>query len=284
MPEPPVAVLASRVRAEEKQILAALDRHRVPYEHVDTRRLSAAIPPRLPYRAALAREISHTRALYAAKLLESAQVPTLNTAAVIELCGDKLLASLALSHAGLPVPRTAVALNTAGALEAMERFGYPVVVKPLAGSWGRLAAVVRDQETAQALLEHRAALPSPQQHVVYIQELIDKPGRDIRLIVVGERVLGASYRESAQWRTNVARGARSVRCPLPPGLERLALAAARAVGGGVLGVDVLEDGHGGLYVLEINHTVEFTGFQEAHGGEIDVADAIVSHLRQLVAA
>lgn len=291
MPARPLAVLASRVRTEEKRIFAALERRGVRYEHVDTRRFHAELAGSLPYEAALAREISQTRALYAARLLEGAGVATVNSAAVIATCGDKLLTTAALARAGVRTPRTAVALAPEAGLAAMERLGFPVVVKPLAGSWGRLAAVIRDPETARTVLEHRAALPSPQQHVLYVQELIDKPDRDIRVIVAGGEVLGAIYRRSADWRTNVARDAVAEPCPLTPSMVSMAAGAAAAVcdaaaipaGQAVLGVDLVEDPDGRLYVLEVNHTVEFQGFQAAHGDRLDVAGAIVDHLlRRLV--
>jgi len=286
MPQPPLAILATRVRVEEKRIFAALERRGVSYRHLDTRRIEAdvAVPSQPRYAAALSREISHTRAIYAARLLEAAQVPTVNTAEVMEVCGDKLLTSLALARAGLPMPRTAVALTPEAALDTIHRLGFPVVVKPLVGSWGRLAALVRDVDSARAVLEHRAALPSPVQHVIYVQEFVKKPDRDIRVIVVGEEVLGATYRYSGNWRTNVARGARSVPCRVSADLEATAIAAARAVGGGVLGVDLIEDLGGRLHVLEVNHTVEYQGFQDAHDDRIDVADKIVDHLLQQVTA
>jgi [lysine-biosynthesis-protein LysW]--L-2-aminoadipate ligase len=275
----PLAVLASRIRVDEKLILAALDACGRPYVCVDTRQLRVAVStPAVPYAAVLSREISYTRALYAARLLAAGGVPVVNTADVIAVCGDKLTCSLALARAGLPVPRTAVALGPEAALSCVAEMGFPVVLKPVIGSWGRLAAVVRDGETAQTVLEHRFALPHSQQHVIYIQELIDKPGRDIRVIVVGDEVLGASYRYADEWRTNVARGGRSEPCPLTGELVDLATSAARAVGGGILGVDVIEDRDGHLYLLEVNHTVEFRGFMAAHGGRIDVAAAIVGHL------
>lgn len=278
----PVAVLASRVRYEEKRVFAALERRGVPYAHVDTRRLSAELDTteadgRFGYAAALNREISHSRGMYGSLLLEARGVATLNTSAVITACGDKVRTSLLLRRAGVPAPRTAVALSPEEGADAAERLGFPVVIKPLAGSWGRLVAAVHDREQAETVLEHRAALPSPQQHIVYLQELVDKPGRDIRVILAGDEVVGATYRYSDGWRTNAARGARSAPCPLTPELTEPARAAARAVGGGVLGVDLVE-GPAGPLVLEVNHTVEFQGFQHAHGDAVDVADAIVSHL------
>jgi [lysine-biosynthesis-protein LysW]---L-2-aminoadipate ligase len=280
-PGRPLAVLASRVRFEEKRIFSALERRGLPYTHLDTRHLTAGPDgPSGPYGRALNREISHSRAYYASLLLEAGGVPVLNTAATIAVCGDKLRTSIELCRAGLPTPRTRVALTPEAALTALEDLGYPAVVKPLTGSWGRLAALVRDPAEARIVTEHRAALPSPQQHIIYLQEYVEKPGRDIRVIVAGDTVVAASYRYcgDGEWRSNAARDARSRPCPLTPELTALAQAAAKAVGGGILGVDLIE-APGGLHVLEVNHTVEFHGLQTAHdeaGEDVDVADAIIT--------
>ena len=154
-PDAPLALIASRVRYEEKRLLAALEHRRVPYLQVDPRAVwmeLAAGGPGPSWSVALNREIAHTRGLYLAHLLEAKGVPTVNPAAVAGVCGDKLLTSLALERAGLPTPRTAFALTSAAALEAAEALGYPLVTKPLVGSWGRLAAVLRDREAAEAVL------------------------------------------------------------------------------------------------------------------------------------
>jgi len=274
-----VGVAASRVRFEEKAIMAALERRRVPFQPFDTRTLWLDLQgePRLPYAVVLNREIAQTRSAYLARLLESFDVPTINPARAVEVCGDKFLTSTRLHRAGLPTPRTALALTTGAAASAMEQLGFPVVVKPLVGSWGRMVALVRDREAAAAVLEHREAMPAPQARIVYLQELVDKPGRDIRVIVVGTEPLGATYRTAGQWRTNAAQGAVSTRCPLTDDLAKLAVAAAEAVGAEVAGVDLLEGRDGELYVLEVNHNVEFRGFHAAHGDRVDVAGAIVGH-------
>jgi [lysine-biosynthesis-protein LysW]--L-2-aminoadipate ligase len=288
---PLLALVASRVRFEEKQLLDELDRRGIPHQQVDARsfsmELSAAEPARLPYRVALIREISQTRSYYAARLLEQAGVRTVNPSAVIEACGDKLRTSLLLTRAGVRTPRTAVALAPEGALAAMRRIGYPVVLKPLSGSWGRLVAVARDEETATALLEHRSALPAPQQHVIYIQQLIDSPGRDIRVIMVSGEPAGAIYRRAtAGWRANIALGARPEPCPLTPGLAAACRDAARAVSGGspdgtVLGVDLIEDLSGVPHVLEVNHNVEFRGFTTVHASP-RVAEVIVAEAQRIL--
>jgi len=96
-----------------------------------------------------------------------------------------------------------------------------------------------------------------QQNIFYIQELIKKPGRDIRAFVVGEETICAIYRSSPHWITNTARGGKGSVCPVTPELHAICLKAAKAVGGGVLAIDVLEDPDRGLLINEVNHTMEF---------------------------
>jgi [lysine-biosynthesis-protein LysW]--L-2-aminoadipate ligase len=153
------------------------------------------------------------------------------------------------------------------------------VIKPVIGSWGRLLAKVNDRDAAEALLEHKAVLGSFQHSVFYIQEFIKKPGRDIRVIVVGNRVITAIFRRSEHWITNTARGGQGELCPLTPELEMISLRAAQAVGGGVLAVDLIEHPQRGLLVNEINHTMEFHTAQPVTG--VDIADEIVSYVTQV---
>ncbi|MYU34758.1 RimK family alpha-L-glutamate ligase [Streptomyces sp. SID8358] len=274
-----LGVLASRVRFEEKCILAALERRGVACEQIDPRTLAVrAGAPWTGPRTVLNREVGHYRALYAASALESTGVRVLNTAAAAAVCGDKWQTSAALVARGVPTPDTSLALTPDAALAALEQFGYPAVIKPLVGSWGRLVTRVTGPAMAAAVLEHLAALPSPQSHIVYVQREVAKADRDIRVLVVGGRAVGATYRRSDEWRTNVARGAVSERCPLDPGLTELAVAAAKTVGAHIAGVDLLQDPDGRLTVLEVNDRVEFRGLQQSHGTDIDVADAVAALL------
>lgn len=276
---PHVAVLASRVRYEEKQIMAALERRGVRFARLDPRSLVVTEGTRWEgARFVLNREVGYFRALYAAGTLESAGVTLLNSAEATRVSGDKWHTSAAVVRHGLPTPRTALAMTPDAALDALDQLGYPAVIKPLVGSWGRLVTRLSDRETAAAVLEHLAALPSPQSHVLYLQEYVPGAGRDLRVLVVGGRAIGATYRRGDQWRTNVARGAVSERCPLGPDLVKLAEAAAEAVGAVIAGVDLIEDRDGRLTVLEVNDRVEFRGLQEAHGTAIDVADTIAAFL------
>ena len=277
----PLAVVASRIRMEEKLIFAALERGGIPYRQIDERSIAMALEETsADYAAVINRSISNTRSLYAAHLFESRGIPVFNSSRVIEICGDKVLTSLALIKAGVPTPRTTVALTPEAALAALDQIGYPAVLKPVNGSWGRLLAKVNDREAAEAVLEHKEVLGSPSHSVIYIQEYIDKPGRDLRVNVMGDRVINAIYRCSQHWITNTARGAVAQPCALVPELVELCLRAARAVGGGVLAVDLLERPDGSLVVTEINHTMEFYRTVLATG--VDVADALVRYVREAV--
>ncbi len=273
-----IGVLYSRLRVEEKWIFAALERRGVDYERLDDREVHFDLQHPgnwLAFDAVLERSVSYYSGLYALRTLEGWGIPTVNTARVAEICGDKWNTSVALERAGVPQPRVRLAFSTEAALQAMEEMGYPLVLKPVIGSWGRLLAKVNDREAAEAILEHKATLGSAQHSIFYIQEYIPKPNRDIRAIVVGDRVLAAIYRNAEHWITNTARGGHGTLCPITPEIEELCLRAAQAVGGGVLGIDLVEHPERGLLVNEVNHTTEFHTLQPLSG--IDVADEIVAY-------
>ncbi|MGB8212329.1 MAG: lysine biosynthesis protein LysX [Anaerolineales bacterium] len=273
-----IGVLFSRVRVEEKWIFAALERRGIDYERLDDRLVHFELDNPEPWRqydALLERSISYTNGLYVCRIFNIWGIPTVNTAAVAEACGDKLITTALLARAGVPQPHSRVAFTPESALETIEAMGYPVVLKPVIGSWGRLLAKVNDRDTAEAILEHKATLGSVQHSVFYIQEYIKKPGRDIRAVVVGDKVITAIYRKSAHWITNTARGGEGELCPVTPELAEVSLKAAQAVGGGVLAVDVIEDPDRGMLVNEVNHTMEFHTVQPLSG--IDIADTIVGY-------
>lgn len=278
---PRVAVAASRVRQEEKWIFAALERAGVPFDRVD----GAATPVRAgaaqpPWALVLNREIGQVRACYLAESMEAAGRRVVNSAAATIVCGDKWHSALALTAAGLPTPRTVLATGVEAAWAAIEEFGYPVVIKPVSSSWGRRVAYLRDRDAAQAVLDYCAALPSPQARVLCVQEPIDKPDRDIRVVVTGGTVVGAMYRQSARWRTNVALGAGVHPCPVDADITKLALGAAAATGAEIAGVDLVEGRGGELYVLEVNGRTEFAGLVRATGA--DVAAAIVAYVKAVI--
>ena len=257
---PTVGVLLSRVRVEEKLLLAELERRGTRVLRFDDREFTLDLQARhaamVSCDVILERCVNHLRALYALKVLEDWGVPTVNTYGVANICGDKLLTSAALVRSGVPTPRTILAFTPESALDGCEDLGYPLVMKPAIGSWGRLLARVNDRDAAEALLEHKEILGSFHHSTFYIQGYVDKPGRDIRAFVVGDETICAIYRSSEHWITNTARGGRSENCPVTPELDAVCRAAAAAVGGGVLAVDLVETG-GGFQVIEVNYTMEF---------------------------
>lgn len=279
VPRIKIGVLYSRVRVEEKWIFAALEQRGIDFDRLDDRLVHFDLDEPgawRQYHAVLERSLSFARGLYALRVLNAWGVPTVNTAKVADTCGDKLATSAVLSSAGLPQPRTVAAYTTESALEAIESLGYPVVLKPVVGSWGRLLAKINDRDAAEAVLEHKATLGSYQHSIFYIQEYIVKPGRDIRAIVVGDQTVCAIYRKSEHWITNTARGGEGEVCPVTSELADLCGRAARAVGGGVLAVDLIEHPERGLLINEINHTMEFHTLAPTTG--VDVAGLIVEHL------
>jgi [lysine-biosynthesis-protein LysW]---L-2-aminoadipate ligase len=273
-----VGVLLSRVRVEEKWILEALEKRGVEYERIDDRLASFDFDNPgawASYSVVLERSLSYSRGLYATQVLNAWGIPTVNMAHVAAVCGDKLVTTAALARAGLPQPRTRVAFTSEAAIEAIEELGYPVVLKPIIGSWGRLLSKINDRDAAEAILEHKETLGSFQHSIFYIQEYIQKPGRDIRAMVIGNETVCAMYRTSSHWITNTAKGGQGEDCPVTPELDEICRAAALAVGGGVLAVDILEDPHRGFLVNEVNHTMEFHGL--APTTHVDVAGLIVDY-------
>ncbi len=274
-----IGILCGRVRFEEKTLFEALRHRGITFERLDEDRVQFAIGGDVPaVDVVLDRSIHHGRSLYATTLLNAAGVPTVNSGHVAQICGDKILTSSTLAAAGLPVPKTVIAFTPESALEAIEEMGYPVVLKPMVGSWGRLLAKINDRDAAEAILEHKDILGSYQHGIFYIQEFVRKPQRDIRAIVVGNQTIGAIYRSSEHWITNTARSGQASPCPVTPEIHQLCQDAAAAVGGGFLAIDLLEH-QDGLLVNEINYTPEFHGFASATG--IPVAELVIDYLLQV---
>jgi [lysine-biosynthesis-protein LysW]--L-2-aminoadipate ligase len=219
--------------------------------------------------------VSTSRGLYLLSILNSWRIPTINSYATAAVCADKVQTTLALARAGVPQPAVQVAFEQESALAALSEIGYPAVLKPVTGSWGRLLARVNDRDSAEAIIEHRQTLGDYQHHIYYIQEYVNKPGRDIRAFVVGDETICAIYRTSPHWITNTARGGQASNCPITPELDALCRNAAAAVGGGVLALDIFEDTERGLLINEINHTMEFRNSSAPTG--VDIAARVVEY-------
>jgi [lysine-biosynthesis-protein LysW]---L-2-aminoadipate ligase len=226
----------------------------------------------------LQREISHHRGLYVTSCLESLTFNVINNFRVSEVCGNKLLTSLALVKNNVPTPQTSFAFSSESAAQLMDKLGYPVVVKPLVGSWGRGVYQIKDRSAAEMLIESREEIGDIFSRIYYIQEKIDRPSRDIRCIVVGKRIIASVYRYASEnkWITNVAAGGKTELAPMNSELEEITLKAARAVGNGILGIDLMEDLKRGYLVHEINNTVEFRGASTV--SRHDIAGSMIDYL------
>ena len=208
----------------------------------------------------LERCVSYFRGLHFTACLEFLGVPVINSFEVASNCGNKMITSLLLKKHNVPTPKTYFSFSSDAALENLEKTGYPMVIKPVVGSWGRGVMPLKDRDTADAIIEVRELSDGPLDRIYYLQEMVNRPPRDIRVIVVGDQVVAAMYRTSSgSFKTNIALGAEPVVCEITKELEDVCMRAAKAVGGGILGVDVMEDKKRGLVVHEINNTVEFKG-------------------------
>jgi [lysine-biosynthesis-protein LysW]--L-2-aminoadipate ligase len=275
--EPTVGVLLSRVRVEEKLLLEELERRHIPTKVIDDRELVLRLEskPALGVDVVAERCIQHSRALYSLAILEAWGIPTVNTFEVADVCGNKLLTTLRLVQAGVPSPRTRIAYTPESALVAIEELGYPAVLKPLVGSWGRLLSRVNDRDAAESIVEHKDVLGTYMHSIYYVQEYVPKPGRDIRAFVVGDETIAAIYRYSEHWITNTARGGRATKCEVTPELNDLCVRAARSVGGGVVAIDVLEAPEG-LLVNEVNYTMEFRNSIDVTG--VNIPGRVVDYI------
>ena len=222
----------------------------------------------------LERGMSQFQSFYVLKMMEDRGIHTLNNSEVLTKCGDKAITTEILNRSGIPTPRTSIAFDTETAIREMERMGFPVVIKPVIGSWGRLLAKVNDREAAEAILEHKEVLGGFQHTVIYIQEFVEKNGRDIRAFVVGPETICAIYRDSPHWITNTARGGRASNCPVTDELNDVCVRTAEAVGGGVIAIDLFENENGFL-VNEANHTMEFKNSIEPTG--VDIPGKVIEH-------
>jgi len=280
-----IGMVHSTIRGDEKLLMNAARKRTIELIPIDIRK--QILNPETGYRTVpcetwqerfdviLERCVSTTLGMHAVSFFEGQNVPVVNTSRVAQLCADKFTTSLKLRNNNVPTIPFAMAFSEDEAAEAAEQLGgYPVVLKPATGSWGRLLAKINDRDALEAVIEQKFVLGTPPHKAFYIQKYIEKPGRDIRVTTIGDKAICAIYREATHWITNTARGAKAKPCKINEALEKLSLAASHAVGGGVLGIDIVET-RAGYVENEINHTTEFKNVQRVT--EVDVAGKILEY-------
>ncbi|PSQ01008.1 lysine biosynthesis protein LysX [Halobacteriales archaeon QS_4_70_19] len=276
-----VGMLYSRIRRDEKLLLSELrDRDHevtkidVRKEHFDVHGMPESFEG---LDLVLDRCLATSRSRYATEFVAHCDVPVVNDPRTAAICADKARNSLVLEEAGVPTPRTTVAFTKESALEAIENFGYPCVLKPVVGSWGRLMAKIDSRNAAEAILEHKETLGHYEHKVFYIQEFVEKPGRDMRVLATDGEPVTAMARSSDHWLTNAAKGATTEPIEVTDEMRDLVERASDAVGGGLLGVDLMETGDD-FTVHEVNHTVEFKALNEV--ADVDVPGTVVDWLEE----
>lgn len=265
-----ITIVFDRMRGEEKWLVQEAKRAGCDTELIDGRTLFYEATGKSPGRdsfgdAVLQRCISYYRSLFITKVMENFGAFVINSSKVSDVCGNKLISSMVLARAGVPTPKTFIAFSAEAVEQAASALDYPIVLKPFVGSWGRMISIAKDAQTLDTIVELRESIPNPIEHMYYMQDFVERPPRDIRAIVAGEELIATVYRNAAvdEWRTNVARGATTSAFKPDRELKEVVLKAAHAVGGGILGVDVMESKEDGYVVHEVNNTVEFKGAQAA---------------------
>ncbi len=276
---PELTILYDTIRWEEKSLKGAADQMGVRYQMTDCKKLALdleAEPDRLG--TVLQRCVSYYRSVHSTAALEGMGVVIINCHMTGVLAGNKLYTHMLLRKAGVPTPKASVAFSKDAALEALERQGYPAVIKPTVGSWGRLISKLNDPEIAGGILESRERM-YPIYQIHYLEEFVKRPPRDIRAIMVGEEVVAAIYRTTGNgmWKTNTALGGRADPCKVSPEMEEICIKATRAVHGQIVGVDLMESEQG-LVVHEVNNTTEFKNTVRVTG--VDIPSAMIRYALQ----
>ncbi|MEM2139719.1 MAG: lysine biosynthesis protein LysX [Nitrososphaera sp.] len=265
-----LAILYDTIRWEEKALYEAARKKGVSVENVDIKALRLRLGGQSDFkdRVVLQRSVSYFKSLHATAALEGLGAKVINPLKVAGITGNKLFAHMELEKAGVRTPKAIAAFSEEAAIQALDEFGYPAVIKPTVGSWGRMIGLLRDRDAARAVIEDREHM-FPLYHIYYFEEFVKRPPRDIRAIVVGDRVVAAIYRYSGdgEWKTNMALGGRAEVCPVTEELSDICMKATRAVGGQIVGVDLME-GDDGLMVHEVNNTTEFKNTVRVTGVDI----------------
>lgn len=273
-------ILFDNIRWEEKSIIERAKRSDIDLKPIDCKDLVLFLNEdsrRFKDKVILQRCISYFRSLHSTAGLEGLGARMINSLYTSFMCGNKLISHIELQKNGIQTPTAICAFNTNSSLEGIKKFGYPVVIKPTVGSWGRLIGLLNDEEAVKTVLEDREHM-FPIYHINYFEEFIKRPPRDIRAIVIGDKVVAAIYRYSGnnEWKTNMALGGHASPCPITTELEDICVKSSRIFKGDIVGVDLMESEKYGLVVHEVNNTTEFKNTVRVTG--VDIPGLILDYM------
>ena len=276
---PEITVLYDTIRWEEKSLVEAAKKSNTDLQMHDCRTLALDIDSSAhDYGTILQRCVSYYRNVHSTAALEGMGAQVVNSLKTGIAAGNKLYTHMLLKNASVRTPKASVSFSKDAALESMKRIGYPCIIKPTVGSWGRMISKLNDAEAASGILEMREAM-YPIYQIHYIEEFVKRPPRDIRAIVIGQNVVAAIYRSSESWKTNMALGGCATPCKVTSEMEEMCIKAKNAVNGEIVGVDLMEDEAHGLVVHEVNNTTEFKNTVRVC--EIDIASLMIAHVLEV---
>ena len=256
---PDITVLYDTIRWEEKALLEAGKKKNINIQMLDCKKLFLDLDKdKDGYGTVLQRCVSYYRNVHSTAALEGMGVDVINCLKTGIFAGNKLYTHMLLKKEGVPTPHATVAFSQDAALESLEKVGYPKIIKPTVGSWGRMISKINDKDSAEGIIESREKM-YPIYQIHYLEEFVKRPPRDIRAIMVGDKIVAAIYRYSGNgnWKTNMALGGRAEKCEITNEMEEICIKAKNAVQGQIVGVDLMESEDRGLLVHEVNNTTEF---------------------------
>ena len=254
---PDVTILYDSIRWEEKALLEAAKKKNINIQMVDCKKLAIDLEKKpTDYGTVIQRCVSYYRNLHSTAALEGLGVKVINCLNTGVYAGNKLFTHMLLKKFKVPTPDATVAFSKDAALDSLDLQGYPRVIKPTVGSWGRLISKLNDRDAAEGIIEGRENM-YPIYQVHYLEEFVQRPPRDIRAIMVGDKIVAAIYRSSKHWKTNMALGGVAEPCKVTQEMEEMCIKAKHAVQGDIVGVDLMESDEKGLVVHEVNNTTEY---------------------------
>jgi [lysine-biosynthesis-protein LysW]---L-2-aminoadipate ligase len=273
-------ILFDNIRWEEKSIIESARKNNIDLKAIDCKELILFLNYEnkdFKNSIILQRCVSYFKSMHSTSALEGLGAKMINSLYTSVMCGNKLFSHMELQKQGIVTPNAICSFSTSSAIEGVNQFGYPVVIKPTVGSWGRLIGLLNDEDAIKTVLEDREHM-FPLYHINYFEEFVKRPPRDIRAIVVGDKVVAAIYRYSGnrEWKTNMALGGHAEICPITKELEDICLKSAKIFKGEIVGVDLMESNNDGLLVHEVNNTTEFKNTVRVTG--IDIPSLIVDYM------
>ena len=276
-----ITALYDTIRLEEKLLIESAKKNDINLEMVDCKNLFVNLNDKKSFDGpVLQRCVSYYRNLHSTAAIEGQGTKVVNCLNTGIFAGNKLFTHMLLQKAGVSTPDATVAFSKDSALEALEKNGFPKIIKPTVGSWGRMVSKINDIDAAEGIIDGREAM-YPIHQVHFLEEFVERPPRDIRVIVIGDNVAAGIYRNSGDgnWKTNTHLGGSAEICEISNELEDICIKAKDAVYGDIVGIDLMESKDKGMVVHEINNTTEFRNVVRVTG--VDIPKLMLEYVKGL---